>query len=502
MRARRVLLSLCVSLGTAFAAVDRAAAAKAPDPLDVTLPDPLFSVDYKQFCPQPGVTPDKKVLARAIVSSYKISLSLLEWNETGIGKEEYRMAVSAPLCLLPNKSDAQIAKCANTKDADAQGNISGDMNKYLDLGKAKGPIFNLVFKDGRVQAVYKDNAQLSSYQVRDKSKYIKPGQETATLAEQFFATSPTFYTLTCLAKADAGDAQAPPPSTPSGFPPPPQPISDGKTSPDALSPVRLRGTTADLAISRDQAADFKNASSAKIAITNDNEAHKNTFEGHMALGYAIPLTEKNGVDYQGIPYFKLDRSYVGGSGAPKTATNVDNVGFGFQQNILFPINGIYGNLAVQPDYTYSLRSDAKVGKVQFIYEAYPPLRWFGRTEPIGWMGLSSFFNARALFNIGRVFNPGTDTTLTDSTFTQAGVSASYTLSSDDSTSPFNGFSLPITYAYLYGFVGNYKAVQQLTIEVDYALTKFVSISASNTSGRNPDTFEKQNLYKLSLGVKY
>ena len=340
MGAYRALLLLGVSLGTVFSAFDRAAA-KVPDPLDVTLPDPLFSVDYKQFCPKPGATPDKNFLARAIVSNYKISLSLLDWDDTGIGKEEFRLAVSAPLCLLYNKSDAQIAKCSESKDADAQGNISGDMNKYLELGKAKGPVFNLVFKDGRVQAVYSGNAQSSSFHVRDKSKTINPGQETATLAEQFFATSPKFYALACIAKAGSTDPQAPPPP-PSDFPPPPpQPISDGKVSPDASAPVRLRGTTADLAISRDQAADFKNASSAKIAITNDNDAHKNTFEGHMALGYAIPLTEKGGVDYQGIPYFKLDRSYVGGSGSPKTAANVDNVGFGFQQNVLFPIKGIY-----------------------------------------------------------------------------------------------------------------------------------------------------------------
>lgn len=484
-----------------FLAFDHARAA--PGPLNVPLSDNLAGANFKQFCPTPEKSPTSLyVLERAIVSSYKIPLAFLDWNDNGIGSNEFRLAVSTVMCVNA-KTPAQIAKCFTkdknyTPDATAQLNIVRDINLALTAGLSKGPEFDLQFKDGLLHVKHLRNA--SVFQIRDRST-IRTSDEVPTPAQEFFSSDGNYYAMTCKAKPSSPKIQPPVP-----LPGAPVPLSaeDAKLSNEiVLNNIRLRGSTADLAVSRDQDADFKNVSSATLSITNDNEAHTSTFDSHLALGYALPPTEMGKTHFQGIPYFKMDRSYIGGTGSSKTANNVDNVGFGLQENVLFPIEGIYGNLAVQPDFTYSLRSEAKVGKMQLVYEAFPPIAGFERTSPVGWMGLTYYFNIRALMNIGRVFSPGTDATLASSTFTQGGTAIAFTLASDDDdTSPFKGFSVPISYTYLYGFVGDYRAIQQFTAGVNYALTKYVSVKTSYTSGRNVDTFEKQSLYKMSIGLKY
>ena len=493
-----LILAVCQTLNSADAAVS--------DPLRVDLPKNLAAADFKKFCPDLNTEPPNLyILERSIVSSYPISLSLLDWNDNGVGPSEIHQAASSVLCLTV-KTPSQASKCyANIKernfnaDANAQANIFNDVQGVLLAGMnlKKGPTFNLYFKDGILQVTHKANA--SAFNTRDRL-FIGSGNEAATPPEEFFESHRQYYAMKCMALPKEPVVSAPPTE-----PGAPVPLSgnDVKLSQDkVLAPLRIRGTTSDLAISRDQDSDFKGVSSATLSITNDNEAHKSTFDGHLAAGYALPPMEVSKVHILSIPYFKMDRTYTAGLGSSKTATNVDNIGFGVQENLLFPINGLFGNLAIQPDYTYSLRSNARVGKLQFAYEVYPPIPFYGKVTPTGWMGVSAYFNAQALFNIGRVFDPGTDTTLTDQTFTQVGTALTATLSSDDSDSPFNGFSVPLTYTYLYGFVGNYKAIQQFTAGVNYALTKYVSIKASHTSGRNTDTFEKQSLYKLSLGLKY
>lgn len=496
----RGLIAIVAASIAGFAATNAGAATG--DPLGVSLPDKLAGADFKQFCPVLGKAPKSLYLMeRAIVASYQLPLALIDWNDTGVGMDEIHAAVSTVLCDLP-RTAAQVAKCRtkenrSTPDANAQATAVNEIDDALARGLAKGAVFNLEFKDGDLHVEYR--ASGSAFNLRDRAA-IKPGEEGASRPEAFFSSGGKYYTMTCIAKPKA---VVPPPAPPPPGSPIPPSESDAKLSRDIVfSPIRLRGSTTDLAVSRDQDSDFKSASSATLSITNDNEAHTSKFDSHLAVGYALPQGSIAGADVLSIPYFKMDRSYTGGSGSSKTATNVDNIGVGLQENAIFPINGMYGNLAVQPDYTYSLRSEAKIGKLILTYDAFPPVPFYNKVSPIGWLGLSAFVDAQPQLNIGRVFSPGTDATLTDRTFTQAGAYIRATLSSDDADSPFNGFSIPLTYTYLYGFVGSYKAIQQFTAGVDYALTKYVSVKLSHTSGRNPDTFEKQSLYQMSLGLKY
>jgi hypothetical protein len=323
-----------------------------------------------------------------------------------------------------------------------------------------------------------------------------------TLAEELFSPSGEYFELTCVAK----DKTIPPatPSRPSDQPAPPS-AEDAKIAQKLITNrLRLRGGPDDLTASRENADDFKSASSATLSINNDNYSHKNTFDGRFAIGYAFPSPAIGNADLLTIPYVKLERNYTSGTGAPKSASNVENVGFGIQENILFPVNGIYGNLSVRPDYTYSLRNDAKVGKIQLAYEPYPSWKIFGQPGPIGSTGLIGYVTARAIINVGRVLDSGNDDTLADTnTFSQGGGEISALISvDDDGGSPFKGFSIPVTYTYLYGFAGQYKAVPHFAVGLSYSLAKYVSLGLSHTWGRNLDTFEKQSLYKLTLGVKY
>jgi len=68
----------------------------------------------------------------------------------------------------------------------------------------------------------------------------------------------------------------------------------------------------------------------------------------------------------------------------------------------------------------------------------------------------------------------------------------------------DGLNFPIDYTYLQGISGPFKSVELLQVAANYTIpkTKYVTIGLSYTSGRNLDTFERQKIYKATLGLKY
>src|SRR6185437_10499218 len=186
---RRVLLLSSIIASALFQNSARAAVG---DPLDITLPDKLAAANFKQFCPTLGLSPSP-LLARAIVDSYNVSRAFVDWNDTGSeGPNEYRAMVSTDLCA--NATAAKLAeKCIGqdkrlTAEAVAQADISRTINNRLEAGLKVGSTFNLVFKGGRLQVTHRGSPNASAFNVRSREN-VAPGQESATLAEQLFATS-------------------------------------------------------------------------------------------------------------------------------------------------------------------------------------------------------------------------------------------------------------------------------------------------------------------------
>jgi hypothetical protein len=84
---------ICLLSFTSFALIS---AAQAQPPRYQT----LRKLDTKRFCPAAGGVVDQNELARAIIDAYKISQSLIDWNNShNIGPDENKRALTEDLCL-------------------------------------------------------------------------------------------------------------------------------------------------------------------------------------------------------------------------------------------------------------------------------------------------------------------------------------------------------------------------------------------------------------------
>ncbi len=260
-------------------------------------------------------------------------------------------------------------------------------------------------------------------------------------------------------------------------------------------------------IARDSDA-FSGLQSATLAIVNDQIAQKNTFDANVVIGYALRSIQLGRGDtvLDSIPFLQYNRDYVNGALAPPKSSNVNNLIAGIQEGVTFPISEtFYANAFLQPEYIWNLLNEAEIAKLHLALQPEPLLPFLGFAAPIGVESFLATAYGRAVFNYGQVTRPTTDPTLArTNNFAQGGTEIGASIFNKDDNSIFNGFSIPVDYTYLYGFTGQYKTIQQVTVAINYTLpkTKYVTIGFSYTDGRNVDTFQMQNIYKLTLGVKY
>jgi hypothetical protein len=474
----------------------------------------LRKLDGKQFCSVPGGPASKQLLARAIIKSYKIPVDLIDWNDTGIGYEQYAQAVSKFLCGSPVNSE-QAKKCFSpdigpngmkllTSDAANQEQMVQEVNNALRQAAAGRDDFDLVLT--KITLRFHRTKPATALDVQ-KQPILAIGNDIS-LTAQVFSSDPVFFEVTCVAptKETSGTVS---PSLPSSSGPPTAPGATPPGSPGQsfVDRIRVRAKSDDLWVPRDADA-FAGLPSASLAIVNDNIAKKNTFDLHLTVGYVLPAWQLGSGDVvlEAIPFVKYDRDFISGPNAPLKASNINNVAFGLQENLTFPLaSTFYSRFAVQPEFVHSLRTDADVAKLRLIYEPEPLLPFIGFVAPTPIPSFSATAYARGILNITRVVNSGSDPTLSVSNnFAQGGVQMGGALFNKDETSMLNGVSIPIDYTNLRGLSGPLKSIHLLQTALNYTFpkTKYITVGLSYTSGRNLDTFEQQKLYKASLGLKY
>jgi hypothetical protein len=480
-----------------------------------TTPLGFENLDIGQICPQSGPV-SKYLLARSLLKGHSIPIDMIDWNNTGIGTEQYVQAVTKVLCRLTPLNPAQKKMCfgdgttpegqpPQTSDNVNQTALVLGLNSTLTpLIPMKGPHRGFDIVLGKATLHF-----LASPVAGSDEQRLNALAPNAPPVEKVFSSDPKYFDISCSLTPPAKPAppgpvatNGPPAATnaPKGDQPP---LTAAKLQAIADS-FRLRGKPEDLGIGRDSDA-FAGVSSATLSTVNDLAAQKNTFDAHMTLGYFSTPIDQQGITLASTPFLQYDRDYVDGGKAPPNSSNVNNIGLGIQERLTFPVGGIYGSLFLQPEYITSLRNNAELVKFRLAYEADPLVPFIGFAAPTIVPGFWATAYARAVVNVFDVTKPANDKSLTSkSSFTQGGTELGVTYFVNDDGSLLKGLSIPITYTGLYGFSGPYKSVELFTGTISYTLpkTKYVTVGLSYTSGRNLDTFELQKVYKASLGLKY
>ena len=506
--------SACIAVALVWVSVSAASAASGQPPQS---PE-LKAVDGRQICPVPSAPVSKYLLARTIIDAYKVPSGFVDWNDTGTtGQADYTRAVTQHLCKdigTGDQNPSHAAKCQvlgddgkpklsfgqpqPTADADNQARMVTQVEDLIEASAGKSHGFPLTI--GKLKLLVEWHRDATALDANQQPSLLDNGDPS--LAAQVFSDNQ--YTITCAPKSDQSASS--PPAPPAGSDRSPGGPAAAKTllSSDR---IRIRSKADDLWVSRDLDA-FTSLQSATFGVVTDAVASKNTFDAHVAVGYALPSWQVgSGATYlDSIPYFQYDRSYVDGGGAPKNPTDVNNIAVGSQERLVFRVaDDFYSSITAQPVYIHSLRSDTDIAKLHLVYDPIPLVPLFAAPLPLGSSGFSATAYARSVLNISHVTHSGTDLTLANSTnFVQGGVQVGGALFDKDESSMLNGISIPIDYTYLRGFSGAFTSVRQFTAAINYTLpkTKYVTVGISYSNGRNLDTFEAQQVYKVSLGLKY
>ena len=503
-----------------------------------------FSVDVPGLCAGPGGTGAASLyrLARALVSSAGIPIEVVDWNDAGIAYADYARTVSVDVCAYPNDPHVK-SKCT-----DKVKNSVGDLVEMVRVkfnqatsGHNDADAFDILVKK---QLVHFQRIQTLSaiakathpdFQCRtDVDPALDcvqdsrpPAQRAIPIPAQVFSATPLFAATCVPTKTEAAVFVASPPATSAAAPAlsgnatPAGSVNSAAATPDQsvsmppvaaaaepnptgwLTAVRLRGKPGDLPIDR-SSTDFSGIGGATLAISDDQISNKYTFDIHAVVGYALPSYHYQNTFYlDSIPFVAYDRDYVEATKTPANS-NIENLTLGLQESLTFGAGSFYHNLTVQPEYIRSLRYDSDIVKLHSSYQPEPLLGIIGYPAALGDTGFMLSAYGRVPFNVGQVLHAGDQPTLAQTnTFVQAGFTVGGSLFATDS-SWLKGFSLPVEYTYLRGFAGQYKDIRLLQASLNYTLPqiKYVTIGVSYTNGRDLDTFVMQNIYKVSLGLKY
>jgi hypothetical protein len=488
----------------------------------------LQDLDLKSLCPAPstGTTVSKYLLARALMSLYQVPIDLVDWNDSGVTYDDYAASVTVYQCApetFKNLTKTQQDKCKATQ---SDNQLNAVLNFADELQKAAGS------SDGDFDVKLKKGL-LHFHRIRSLSPIDQKRQPifalgSASLAAQVLSRDPEFFQVTCAGNVappslpgSTAPGNVPAPTrpvlpTPSGSPPATAPIATQPSPPGASWPPsgttesfldhwRIRVKPEDLAVGRDT-DDFKGLAPASLALANDQIAKKDTFDIHTVLGYALPsLQLEGGTVLTPIPFIRYDRDYVA-TAKPPANSNVNNVSVGIQGDLLFPmLPTVYSELIFQPQYVQGLDAGFQIVKFHTSLQPEPLMPALGYPLDLGVLDLKATAYVRGVLNIGSVLaSGGSRAFLTTNNFMLAGPQLGASFFDDLDGSLLNGVSIPIDYTYLHSFSGGLGGIRLLDIAANYALpkTKYVSIGFSYTNGKNLDSYQIQNIYKLTLGIKY
>ncbi|WGF86854.1 hypothetical protein [Marinivivus vitaminiproducens] len=310
----------------------------------------------------------------------------------------------------------------------------------------------------------------------------------------------------------AGDAQAVASALPA-LPAPPAPADADAASPDAagepepfllayiprprLEGFRLAATPDDLSADRGQ---LSTITPAEITLNSDRRARTGSVYARAAAGYAFDLGRDDGTSTSILPFALFERQEDNGR------RTIDKVGAG--SSLIGRRHGPAGRLdevSVSPLYTTDTRADIQVGTFKLRYtptlgtdSAFP----LGQPVDLGWA--RAILHADLLTDVGEVYSTGgDDTALTAGTFVRPGGRVRGRIrGADDSV--LSQFEVDGSLRYLYGAVGepDHIAMFETGLSFVFPNQDHYRVRASYAHGSDEDTLEEQQVWRVSLGVRF
>jgi hypothetical protein len=286
--------------------------------------------------------------------------------------------------------------------------------------------------------------------------------------------------------------------------------SDGDTPAKAV--LAIRGKIDDLAVPRfDPGATtlskaFEKASQASLAFTDNNEKGETTVAIEAVAGIGVQLTRRDSAFLFG--HYVQSTTETDDPADDDDAKDIKAVSFGLlARRSIYARNLFAGSLGVTVYPTFDLAQDARTARARLflsdiaIDTGGQPLCDF--ENDIGPLR----FNCRlgVFAEVARVYDAGRSidlATLDDDNYLGGGgeLGLSLWLPSLDKLAP---LVLSSEYRYMAILDGRLDDPHRWTIALSYTVPKSnLSISLSHVEGANFETFQYENLNKLSIGFKY
>lgn len=278
--------------------------------------------------------------------------------------------------------------------------------------------------------------------------------------------------------------------------------SDVEQKPDIVD-MRIRGKATDL-YSLQGSDSFKAADKATISYAQDDIKHRHVRVGSGVVGLGLRLAneplwgpEGSSGHFDLVPYAGIASNITKASGAkPSVTSNSRQAGLMFYGYTSLPSPYFW---TLRPDFLWNLPDDSRlltlnVGYVPIVLNYVNSAREFLDGYWFQWV-----VDARLLQ--GHYTNAGQRKPEDSRDFNRFGGEIGFQLDHTGATLP---WSWKVAETYLHGSSGVHRNLAQLnsTFSLTFDDKKLVGIDFTYTKGRNPDTAEMDQSWKVGIGVKY
>jgi hypothetical protein len=281
----------------------------------------------------------------------------------------------------------------------------------------------------------------------------------------------------------------------------------------------VRGKIDDLAVPRfnpgtsDDSDAFKKAAEAKVGFTDNGVKGEEAVTADIAMGYGWQLTPNDALI--GFVHYTQNSTETRNPSDDDDSKDVRAVspGFLYRRTIGGEGHRLVGSFGATVFSTYDLAQDARIVRARFFLNDITIRRnhapaLCGSEVPWGGDKPWLYFSCRlgVFAEYGHIIEPGRNVDFAapdDDDYTGLGgtVGLSFALARPESLAP---FTFTAEYRYLHVFDSNFgDDPERFVLELAYKIPKSnLSIGLSRTFGENNETFQHEDLNKLSIGFKY
>lgn len=285
---------------------------------------------------------------------------------------------------------------------------------------------------------------------------------------------------------------------------------DSDRIPPAGPPIRpaLRGKIDDLAVARGSSA-YESASNATIAYTDNEEKGEQTIAVEATLGLGVNLTANDAI-YGFVNYVQSETETRAADDDDESKdVQAASVGALYRRSQPLFNSRLFGTLGLTGYYTYDIENDAELVRGRLFLS---DIAFNLPDQPIT-CGGAQVLVGRLLFNCrlgvfaegGYILDAGRSVDLADNGDDQyfgAGFNArlALTLPSISLLSP---LTLSAEFRYMEILTGSLNDPERLTLRADYKIAASnVSIGYSFEDGSNFETFQLEEVHKVTVGIRF